>query len=179
MAVSKAFIIYVWDNEVEKVAAVFRAVGPGEGSRGALRFRSTSLERFGLCRSLIESLNARLARARPSLVFDIAKIGLFADHLRTFYPPPHYAIRDWLASSLEDFFYIRYGWTSEELAQHAPGLADPFKSPERSADPIALCEYSHWKPSGVERVTWPTEGKPGFPVNLRGAPSSFYISTGL
>lgn len=142
MTASKAFVIYVWDNEQAKVAAVFRAVGPGEGSGG-------------------EPL-------KQPIVFDIAKVGAFADWLSLRYPAPRYAVRDWLASSLEDFFTSRYGWTAEEFARHRPeGSADPFASDERSAQPVPLCDDRLWSPSGCESVTCRLGQKPGLPADPR------------
>ncbi|UPT75872.1 MAG: hypothetical protein M0D55_09495 [Elusimicrobiota bacterium] len=67
------------------------------------------------------------------------------------YPLPRYAIRDWLAESLEDFFASRYQVTRAELAAcDMSGILDPFATSEPSADPIALGDYQRWNPTGVE-----------------------------
>ena len=164
MAASKAFILYVWDNRMSQVAAVYRAVGPGEGSQGPARVRLPLLERFRLVRDLIARLNARRMLEQPHPVFNIAKIGFFLEQLLVHYPDSRYAIRDWLASSLEDFFYSRYGWTAQEFERFRPrGINDPFDSPERSAEAIALCDYRRWMPSGCELYDLSNGSKPGLP----------------
>ncbi len=83
--------------------------------------------------------------------FNVADIRAFASRLSALYPPPRYAIRDWLAESFEDFFASRYQVTRAELAACAMrGLPDPFATSEPSADPIALGDYQRWSPTGVE-----------------------------
>ncbi len=168
MTEAKAFILYVWDNEESRVVAVYRAVGPGEGSGGVSRICSPRLERFGPLKRLIGRLNARLALTRPHAVFDIAKIGPFVEQMRVHYPEPRYAIRDWLASSLEDFFGSRYEWTAEEFARHKPPeIVDPFKRPERSIKAVMLCDYRLWRPSGEETATFQRTEKPGLAFGAR------------
>jgi len=88
--------------------------------------------------------------------FDVADIRAFAALLSALFPPPRYAIRDWLAESLEDFFISRYGGTRVEFAESAMSrLPDPFVPPELSAAAVALGDYQRWEPTGVEMSRMP------------------------
>lgn len=149
----KALVLYVWDNDRSEVVGLFRAVGPGGGAAGGdwprMRFQGL-YDTWGIG-GAVERLGVRWSRGLPPLTFDISDIRAFAARLSDLYPPPRYAIRDWLAESLEDFFISRYQATSAELAAGAMGrLPDPFATSEPSADPIALGDYQRWSPTGVE-----------------------------
>lgn len=152
MTASKAFVLYVWDNRKCDVIGLFRAVGPGVGAQGG-DWPGRRLQRLYDFRGIgpaIERRNLRWPRQPLPRVFDITHVRDFAARLSVLYPEPRYAIRDWLANSLEDFFVSRYRCDEAELAIYRRGIADPFSTEELSAVPIPLGDYQRWWPTGVE-----------------------------
>lgn len=153
MVASRAFLLYVWDNDKDEVVGLFRAVGSGGGAGSENFPKRRLLALYGSwgIGPAAERLGVPWPREPLPLTFDIADIRTFASRLSVLYPPPRYAIRDWLAESFEDFFARRYQVTRAELAACAMGgLPDPFATSEPSADPIALGDYQRWSPTGVE-----------------------------
>lgn len=161
MAASRAFVLYVWDNDQGDVAGLFRAVGPGGGASG-VDWPKRRLQRLYDCWGIgaaAERLKVSWPRQPLPRTFDIADLRPFAARLSDLYPPPRFAIRDWLAESLEDFFLTRYRDTHAEFAASADSrLPDPFALSEPSAVPIALGDYRRWNPTGIEISRRP----PGF-----------------
>lgn len=152
IADSKAFVLYVWDNDKRDIVGLFRAVGPGIGARGGV-LSGRKLQRlydFHGVGPLLEKRGFRWPRRPLPLVFDIAHIREFVSSLRVLYPESRYAIRDWLAESLEDFLSSRYQCGDAEFAAYRRRIADPFSSDEPSAVPIPLGDYQRWHPSGIE-----------------------------
>lgn len=89
-----------------------------------------------------------------SRAFDVGEIGPFAERLKAAFPDSRYAIRDWLAGSMLDFFETRYDWTEEDFLKHRPeNLLDPFETEGPSAVPPKLCDYRTWLPSNRENET--------------------------
>lgn len=158
MAAPKAFVLYVWDNDRGEVAGLFRAVGPGADARGTA-WPTRKLQRlhdaWGLGRMAKRfGLDWPYETLPPT--FDISDIENFAMRLSARYPAPRYAVRDWLADSLDDFFVSRFGGTRAEIAASSMGrLPDPFAAEAPSAAPIALGDYKRWSPSGVEIAARP------------------------
>lgn len=152
MPASKAFVLYVWDNIKGDVVGLFRAVGPGVGAQGRA-WPGRKLQRLYDFRGIgpaIERWRFRWPRQPLPRVFDITQVRDFAARLSVLYPEPRYAIRDWLANSLEDFFVSRYRCDEPELAIYRRSIADPFSTDEISAVPIPLCDYQRWNPTGIE-----------------------------
>lgn len=149
----KAFVLYVWDNDNCCVVGLFRAVGPGVGCRGgSLSTRRLQMlyDFHGIGRA-IEARGIGWPRRALPLVFDIAHVREFASSLRALYPKPRYAIRDWLAESLDDFLAGRHRCDKVEIELYKRTLADPFSSNVPSAVPILLGDYRRWYPSGTEK----------------------------
>lgn len=137
----RAFVLYVWDNHLNQVAGLYRAV-----SR-----RSTK---------------PRASVGALSRTFDAGEIGPFADRLKAAFPDSRYAIRDWLAGSMLDFFQTRYDWTEDDFAKHRPeNLPDPFETDGLSAVPPRLCDYRAWLPSNRENETRILGHKSGQPFD--------------
>lgn len=156
--VEKALVLYVWDNDRSEVVGLFRAVGPGMGAK-EMEWPKRRFQRlydsWGIGVAA-ERLGVPWPREPLPLTFDIAAIRTFAARLSASYPPPRYAIRDWLAESLEDFFISRYQATRVELAAGAMGrLLDPFAMDLPSAAPVALGDYRRWSPTGIETASRP------------------------
>lgn len=154
----KSLVLYVWDNDRSEVVGLFRAVGPSGGDAGEYWPRMGFQRLYDACGigAIVERLGVRWPRALPPLTFDIADIRAFAARLSDLYPPPRYAIRDWPAESLEDFFISRYQATRAELAAGSMGrLPDPFATDQPSADPGAFGDYRCWRPTGVETASRP------------------------
>lgn len=137
----RALVLYVWDNEFQRVASLHRAV-----SRRAYKHKTSG---------------GMIAPA-----FDIGEIGAFVGRLKNAYPESRYAIRDWLAGSMLDFFQTRYAWTEDDFRKYRPeGLLDPFEAGGASAPPPLLCDYSLWLPSNRESESRTLGHKSGLPLD--------------
>lgn len=125
----RAFILYVWDNHLNQVAGLYRAVS----SRNSKH---------------------RTSGGALPLTFDVGEVGPFSERLKAAFPGSRYATRDWLAGSMLDFFETRYDWTEEDFLKHRPeDLLDPFETDGLSAVPPKLCDYRAWLPSSQEKET--------------------------
>lgn len=139
----RAFVLYVWDNYLFQLAGLHRAVSRRDAKHGAS------------------------SDALP-LTFDVGDIETFVGCLKESYPEPRYAIRDWLAGSMLDFFQTRYNWTEEDFDRYRPReLRDPFEAKGISAPPPLLCDYRSWLPSNRENETHILGHKSGQPFDQK------------
>jgi len=116
----RSVVIYVWDNDEQKLVALYRAVRTEDlGQECAAGFNGYFV---------LEQLNEFLA-------------GLYKAH--SSHPV---AIRDWLASSSEDFHTTRLGWTKQEFEHFGPRIPPGPSAPE----PVLKIGEIEWEMKGLE-----------------------------
>lgn len=134
-SLERSAVIYVWDNAEQKLAGLYRAVRPED-----------------LDRECAAGFNG---------YFTPERLDEFVSGLYETFGPRQVAVREWLASSSEDFHATRLGWTKEEFEKFGPKVVAGGLVPS----PLLKVGEQEWDMRGVEFLN-NTIGMPaGIPVD--------------
>lgn len=130
----RSVVIYVWNNDEQKLVALYRAVRPKDlGRECAAGFDGYFA---------IERLNEFVA-------------GLYKTHASR-----PVAIRDWIASSAEEFHATRLGWTKQEFERFGPKISADVPAPS----PVFQARKLEWELKGVEFLSNAVGMPAGIPI---------------
>lgn len=117
----RSVVFYVWDNKEQKLVALYRAVRP-------------------------EDLDRKCAPGFAGY-FTLERLNDFVAGLHKTFEPDRYTVRDWIASSVEDFHITRFGWTKQDFDSFGPKAeVDGGKAPV----PVLVVGGYEWEMRGLE-----------------------------